>query len=410
MPPARPFESWELIPAALVLVGALVLGVGVWTDRSLLDLGLAYRGGVEAWQSGHPEILRTWMSTSFLAMVMAVATRFVTEGLAVKLLTSLNLMLLAGVLAVVWGRLRHEVTAVFWWLTLAMAAFFAPVVSTLFYKQFNLIAFALALGGFALIRSGHSVPGSALTGLSICIKPVAILLPFALLLRRDTRRSGLWILAWIAFMTAMAQGFLAIRAHDTAVLAPFHALTNFSERTDHWIRHSDNFSPIGMLYRLAGPGPHPGLRVLVTVAVLLLGAAANDVIRDQKGTSWELFSFACLLSVMVGPISWTHYQLFLAPMFLLLAYRFSREGASVPRWILLVLPYLLADLTTRPLATVPGALVYTITGVQETFPDILSVLAISQFAQYFLLASAWSWFSLTARRTGASIGGGGSCS
>ncbi len=48
----------------------------------VLDLGKAYAGGVEAWSSGHPERVHTWMSTTFLAMIMALVSRLMSMAVA----------------------------------------------------------------------------------------------------------------------------------------------------------------------------------------------------------------------------------------------------------------------------------------------------------------------------------------
>jgi hypothetical protein len=385
--PERTFSLWELAPGILVLLGVFILGATAWLDPRLWDLGLAYKGGLAAWKGGNPESLDTWMSTSFLAMLMALATRvFPTPSSAAGALTVLNVLLLAGTLAVIWTSLRRSLTPSVWWLTLALAAFFAPVVSTILLKQINLIAFDLALAGFALLTRGRALSGGALTALSICVKPVLVLLPFALLLRRDTRRAGCWSFVWIALFMGCAQGFLALRARSVTPLSPLSQLAHFSSRADSFILHRDNFSLMATVYKLAGRGAHPP-RGLVTLAVLLLAAVANETIKDKGGRSWEFFSFVCMLSPMIGPISWTHYQLFLAPMFLLLAWSYIHEGAGLARWSLLGFAYVLADLVVRPLAAVSGG-----------------ALAGSQLSQYVLFASAWSWFSRgeSARERGVS--------
>ena len=64
-----------LAPAAAVLA---LIPVAVLVHYPL-DFGLAYRGGQEAWSSGHPERLLTWTATPFFALVMA-ALIFVPAG------------------------------------------------------------------------------------------------------------------------------------------------------------------------------------------------------------------------------------------------------------------------------------------------------------------------------------------
>src|SRR6185436_10662225 len=110
--------------------------------------------------------------------------------------------------------LRPVLPRAAWWSTLAAAVFFLPLVSTVAYKQFNLLALGLAFAGFLLVRRGREEAGGAVIAGSICLKPVAILLVPSLLARRDTRRAGWHAVLWIAALTAAAQGFLALRAGD----------------------------------------------------------------------------------------------------------------------------------------------------------------------------------------------------
>ena len=95
----------------------------------------------------------------------------------------------------------------------------------------------------------------------------------------------------------------------------------------------------------------------------------------------------------MSPVSWTHYQLFLAPMLLLLVLRFLDEGASAGRWAGLLVAFALADLVLRPLDSVPGVIRGLATGYEESRPELLRFLAVSQFAQYVLFLTAYGWFS-----------------
>jgi len=394
--PLVPMRHWEYAVASLLLAGWLLWAALAVLDPSAYDLGLALRGGEEAWKSGHPEILRTWMSTPFLAMVMAVVSRLFARPGAVQGLNAINLGLIVVLLASVWSTLRDRVASPFWWGSLGFAAFYSPLVSTVRFRQFNLVALALALGGFLAARRGRSTLGGFLAALSISIKPVLVLLPFALVARRETRRHGVWTCAWIAFLAVVAQVFLALRAHDPGPLSPWLGLHNFSSRTAPWIGHPENFSPQGLLSRLVGGQPQAFEAAVLGFGVLLLILMAHNVIKNHTALSWPLFSFVSLLSPMVSPIAWSHYQLFLAPMFLLLGYEFHRGRAGWVFWSALALAYVLAESVVRPLTSVPGAFVMLLTGREETRRDLLQVLAVSQFAQYLLLLTALVWFSRTA--------------
>jgi hypothetical protein len=388
--------AWERseVVFALLLVSGAALQILILDPRPW-DLGLAYHGGAEAWRSGHPEWVRSWMSTSFLAMVMAIVTRLTDEAGAVRALTVLNLAVVAVSLALVWGALRGRVSRAFWWVSLVLATFFAPLLSSLLYKQFNVLALFLAGVGFAAIRRDRAALGGALVGASVCLKPLALLLPLALLFRRDTRRAGLSSLVAIVVLTGLAQGFLALRAGDLGTLSPLPTIHNFEAKGEHWIYSQENFSPRGMLTRLARSDPKEGEGAF-TRAASTFGVACFAVLSLAvlgSGRSWELFAFACLLSPMLGPVAWGHYQIMLAPMLLLLGCEFSTQRARWPHWLGLLVSLALADLLLRPLPdTVPGGLVWLATGRREQFAEVLDVMAVSRMAQFVLLATALSWF------------------
>jgi hypothetical protein len=130
-------------------------------------------------------------------------------------------------------------------------------MSSVWWKQFNIVVLALALGGFELLRGGRTHRGAALIGLSIAIKPLVILLPFVLLVRRQTRRAGELVLGWAVALNIAVQALIALRAHDPGVISPCSALHNFVVK--------------------AKPENIP-------------------------------------LSVMLSPLAWSHYQIVLAPL------------------------------------------------------------------------------------------------
>ena len=425
VPPAdrrRSFSRWEIAPALLL---ALLAGASILYGASrpgTYDIGLAYSGGAEAFRSGHPEAVFTWVSTPFLAMLMALVTRVASADQAAMAYNLLNLALAVGLIAVVWAKLRVRVEPALWWVSLFAAVIFAPLSSSLWWKQFNLLALVLVVAGFALIRShrsfeGETSPpvgrarqslraahplwgdftGAALVGLSISIKPVVFLLPLLLLLRRDTRRAGLYSLAWIAAFQGLAQIFLAYRARDLATLWPRAALANFSVKslpeTNGWACAHENFSPTSTLCRLVGSAADWNLqRAAVFAIVVLFAVLLLRLLASGPGRSWDLFATACLLSPMFSPIAWTHYQLFLAPMMLLLAVELPRDRTALPRWVLLAVAYLLAELIWTPVGTLAD-----IAGGSQLFglrflPIKEMVLTAAQFSQYFVLAAAGAWF------------------
>jgi len=389
----RRFERWEALPALAVAGLLLLWAVPAMIDVSPDDLRVLHAGGTAAWQTGHPEQARDWLSTSFLALVMGLVSRVASLKAATVALNTLNMLLVLGTLAVVWSWLRGRLRPLLWWATLGCAVSYSPILSTIRWKQLNLIVLVLAMVGFALIRRGRWPWGPAAVGLSLALKPLVIVLPLALLARRDTRTAGASCLAVAAALTFLGQGFLALRAHDAALLSPVSVFQNFSRRATAFQSEPENLSPQALVQNLTrrNDAVQRGVVLLGVVVALLL---ANESLRRSPGKSWEIFAFALLFSTLVGPISWSHYQVLLLPMFVLLAYEFSLEGAGSAFWIALVFAYVLACLTQRPLEfTVPGALRALFTGRPERWADVTQTLALSQFAPYFLYAAALGWFN-----------------
>ena len=201
---------------------------------------------------------------------------------------------------------------------------------------------------------------------------------------------------------ALAQAFLAWRARNLRDLSPIPALQTFLERPIQWACHPENYSPYSLVCRASG-GQYFGWQRLVTTAgVLLLILMAVDVIRGHPGRSWVIFAFACLLSPMVSPIAWSHYQILLLPMFVLLAAEFALRGASMIQWLSVAAAYLLAELAWRPLGTLVGAFRYLVNGQRENIQNMYHVMAVAEFAQYVLLIAALIWFA-SQRRQAAKI-------
>jgi len=398
----RPFRWWELVPAVLVVAICVIGIVQALRFTDIDDLGLAYTGGQEAWASGHPERVSTWISTPFLGMAMALVSRVLSVTTATFLLTIVNLAIVLAGIGLTWWRLRARLAPLLWWSTLLAALVFAPIASTLWWKQFNIVALGLAAAGFMWSRQGRSIGPAALIALSIAIKPIVILLPLALLIRSESRKTGWWAIGWIVGLMALAQAFLAWRARNLRDLSPIPALQTFLERPIQWACHPENYSPYSLVCRASGGQYFSWQRLVTTAGVLLLILMAVDVIRGHPGRSWVIFAFACLLSPMVSPIAWSHYQILLLPMFVLLAAEFALRGASMIQWLSVAAAYLLAELTWRPLGTLVGAFRYLFSGQRENIQNMYHVMAVAEFAQYVLLIAALIWFA-SQRRQAAKI-------
>jgi len=345
------------------------------------DFGLAYQGGIEAWNSGHPQRLLTWTATPFFAVLMAAITRLASVDVAARTFMAIDLIVWAALLALVWSSLRDRVSPRFWWSTLVAAAIFAPAISTIFWLQPNLIVFGLALGGFALVGRRNPAAG-LLIGLSVAVKPIVILLPLALLLRRETRAAGIWAIATTATLSFAGLGFLAWRAGDLTVLNPFAYLAGFLSKGRGPIAACvpENYSPVALLCRL-GVEPSTAITIAVACVVVIIGWFIVRDLPTSDEPQWAVFAAACILSGLLGPIDWASYGILMAPLFLVLAYQFWRQSAPPPLWIGLGLAFVLAELVWDPLESL----------AQTPVPVVVVSYSAGQFSQYVVLLVWLRW-------------------
>ncbi len=399
---------------ALAVLGGIALAgiVTWWTWRALHDpgtndLGLAYEGGQVNWESGHPEALFSWIGTPFLASAMSLVSRVITIETATKAVTILNLLITLAVVGYVLRALRSLLSRPAWWVLAFALVSFGPLMSTVWWKQFNIIALALALGGFELMRRERAGWAGLLIALSVSIKPLAFLLVPVLLVPRTTRRTALISIGWIVVLNFAALGLSAVRAHDAGVLNPFTPLHNFSTKSafaNGWSSDQQNFAPGSLLAQLVG-GDNWTLQHLVVYAfVILFGIAVFDTLRGIGGSSWETFAFTLPLSAMLSTFEWSHYQILLAPLLVLLYVRFLRDGSSIAPWCGLIVAFLLCSLIWAPYGTSVGAVRALISSKKaQTIHDLYAMCAIAQFAQYILVGTGLLWY---ARRWRAPVTGG----
>jgi hypothetical protein len=380
-----PGRNWYLLaPAAAVLA---LIPVAILVHHPM-DFGLAYQGGQEAWFSGHPERVLTWTATPFFALVMAAITRAAPLDVATTAMMAVNLAAWGGLLLSVWSRLLGRVPSALWWGTLVAAAVFAPAITTIFWMQPNLILLALALGGVALADRRARTAG-LLIGLALALKPIAILLPLALLVRRESRRTALWAIGVAAVLSAIGLGFLAWRGGDLSIANPIGYAAQFGTKGGGPIVAcvAQNYSPMALLCRF-GVHSSTALTVGVAAAVLGLGWLAVRRLRRTLDARWDLVAVAFALSPMLGPIGWAMYQLLLAPLMLLLAYQFWAERAPIFLWLNLGLVYLMTMLVWDPLESL----------AQTPVMVLVVSYTIGQFAQYFLILLWFQWMRVRSAR------------
>jgi hypothetical protein len=216
----------------------------------------------------------------------------------------------------------------------------------------------------------------------------------------------------VIVLTVAAQAVLAVHAHSASALNPLLALQNFTDKTGlgdktalgtPWACWVSNFAPGSLLCRVGGTQDPAFQRVIVLVGVALLGAWVIGALRGQKATSWDVFAFTCAMSPMVSPLEWSHYQIMLAPLFVLLVVRFTQDGADVGEWAGLAVAIVLASLMWEPYNT---PIDVARPGFQAATPFDNLVADAAQFAQYVLVVTGVVWYrghrglaGLGARRT-----------
>ena len=195
-------------------------------------------------------------------------------------------------------------------------------------------------------------------------------------------------------LNVAAQAFMAERAHNLATLDPLIGVRNFLDKTkpDLATCLPLNFSPSSLLCRVSsGAEDWTIQRVVVLVAVLLLGLWVVEALRGRSAKSWEVFAFTCPLSVMLSVVEWTHYQIVLAPLFVLLLFRFAREGASISLWTGFLVAFILASLIWQPYGSVVSAIRDLFSAHPPNEPSFLEGMA--QFSQYILVITGVLWYS-----------------
>jgi hypothetical protein len=109
-----------------------------------------------------------------------------------------------------------------------------------------------------------------------------------------------------------------------------------------------------------------------------------------------MFAFACPLSVMISPVVWTHYQIVLAPLFVLLLVRFAGEDARVGAWMALGAAFVLASLMWEPYGTSIGTIIGLLGAHTDSFTrswHYSTIAFVAQFAQYVLLITGLCWYT-----------------
>jgi hypothetical protein len=325
--------------------------------------------------------------------IFAVLSEVISRHHTADLVTVVNLILAVGGIVTVLAGLQRRLTTLQWWIAAFALVSFAPLMSTVWWKQFNLIALVAAAGGFELARRGRRAPAALLIAFSVSIKPLVFVLPLVMLARKETRRVAAAALAGIVVIDVAAQALFALRAGHLGALDPTTGPRNLIQKTsaagNPFLCLGVNFSPTSMLCRLNGGFAHWTLqRILVIGLVLFLGLFVAQALRGRSLLSWDWFCFLCPFAVLLSALSWAHYQIMLAPLLLLLFVRLCEDG-SWAEWAGLIAAFVLASLLLAPF----GNLVDAIRGQPENLQTTNFLDTCAQFAQYVVVLTATFWYA-----------------
>jgi Glycosyltransferase family 87 len=378
-------QWWGLVPLVIVGIALLVFGAHALTSRSFYDWRSYYEGPDLAWRTGNPSAANPWTGTPALALFFAPFTQVVTESQGAWLNTVANMVLAAGLAVAAWRymtrRLTNRLVAAAILIALVV---WAPLASSIWWKQVNLLPLALAVSGFAAMRRERGGWAAFLIGLGIALKPLALLLPLFMLAFRETRRIALGAIAWILGLTGAGLLFFAVRAGDVSAADPLEYYRIFHDKAGDpngvLACNPFNVAPTAAVCRLVGTQGFGITRLMVLAGIAVLVVLALGSLRGRSGKSWYVLAWACLLSPMLSPIEWSHYALMFAPMLLLLAVRFWEQRARFELWVALVAAYALTDLVWTPV---------------DSGSDVLRLIVIGSLGQFLLVLVAYA--GITAR-------------
>ena len=316
--PKRGGRHYGTFLAALAV--CVVVALWAWrafSDSRTYDFGLAYFAGGIAWNTGHPEGWISWTGTPTLAAAMAATSRIWDATTASRLLTGLNVALIVVTIAIVVRRLRNVLSPLWLWVVALGLASFGPVLSTVWWKQFNIIVLVLAVAGFAALRRDRVHLSGGLIGLSLAIKPLAILLPFVLLARRSTRSAGVWAGVYAIGLSLGCQGLLALHAHSVGAFDPISSVDNLADKSKPRFGlscSSANFSPQALLCRTFGSNHWNLFQLVAWAAIAILAVWVVRTLSGYGTASWESFAFSCAFSIMASPINLVALRRYVGPV------------------------------------------------------------------------------------------------
>jgi hypothetical protein len=378
-------RRWEIVPLLVAIAILVVIAARAFENASQMDFAAYYRGAQAAWANGNPwRPNNYWAGMPGALIALGPLTQLFSINQAGWLMTVLNVALAAALLAAAHLWLRHRLPLSATWLATLALVGFAPLATTIWWKQLNLLVLAIAVLAYILVRRHPWLAGVVL-GVGIAIKPLAILLPLFWIVKRDTRRAGVSALA-SAVVTSVGGLLILLARGGTA--DPLTYSNQLNDRIGRPARGSlvcnpANASPTGLACRLWGPHGWTVTQLSVIAGLAVLVILALGSLRGVRGTEFAVFAWACLLSPLTGAVAWPHYEVFLVPMLLVLV-----ATKRLELWIGAAATYALAALVWTPAMSLPAQIREWLGGASETPQEVIRWYTLAMLAWFVLVAAA----------------------
>lgn len=277
----------------------------------------------------------------------------------------------------------------------ALSLTWAPVISDLAVGNLNIILMCLLAGCLVALRVGRSLVAGVLVGLSLLIKPIAWPLVAVLLWRRDYRAVvgtlainvvGYLLVGWIIGIDRIVTYFGEVLPLVGRMYRVYHqnvSVWTLGSRLFHGTVMQDRDADI-LIPPLFVSEPLAWLVGLAMPAGLLLLTALMIRRHIQHERA---IAVAICLSVVVSPVSWSHYHvLLLLPMAHIAAWLRSRQFPPVERRLALIgCALLLLGLVDWTKVALLIADLLPRTGSSQSMPTIVSVVTMwPTFATVYL--------------------------
>jgi len=256
------------------------------------------------------------------------------------LLGLICLAYLARALARHWlGDLQGSDRLVWAGIGLLLLASYHSISHALQVGQATLVVAALIMGGFELAQSRLELKAAALLAIGSFVKPVVVLLPVYLLLKRRWRIVGIWAgLMVVGLVLSLAVFGLQLHADYLRYFVAHHGQpmywVSFQDAVAFWGRLLVwEHAPLRQFAHLAGPLTLATQIILALPVLLLLPWRRWDELSDRRRLA-EL-SLLVLVAIVASNLAAIHIYLLLIPgLAAALAYvRDDGRGAGVVWWL-----------------------------------------------------------------------------